>query len=70
MEDIVNIFDMSFMCYLPNVNLSPTTLITSKLSTQDKDQPVAKSSWYKNILVQEIRWTKGLSSYLGCSVTE
>ena len=67
---IVNIFEMSFLCCLPNANLSLSTLIMSKLLTQDKDQPVAKSSWYKNILLQEIHWTKGLSSYLGCSVTE
>ena len=51
---IVNNFEMSFLCCFPNANLSPTTLITSKLLTQDKDQPVAKSSWYKNILLQEI----------------
>ena len=51
-ENIVNILVISFMCCLPNANLSPTTLIMSKLSTQDKDQPVAKSSWYKSILLQ------------------
>ena len=49
---IVNIFEMSFLCCLPNANLSLSTLIMSKLLTQDKDQRVAKSSWYKSTLLQ------------------
>ena len=49
---IINIFEMSFMCCLPNANLSLSTLIMSKLLTQDKDQRVAKSSWYKSTLLQ------------------